>query len=59
MSSMELHLEGENENKKAGMLISIIVHLLLLLLLFVPFFNHAIIPPGQIGILVQFGVVDA
>lgn len=59
MSSMELHLEGENENKKAGMLISIIVHLLLLLLLFVPFFNHAIIPPGQMGILVQFGVVDA
>jgi outer membrane biosynthesis protein TonB len=56
---MELHLEGENENKKAGMLISIIVHLLLLLLLFVPLFNHNIIPPGQMGILVQFGVVDA
>ena len=59
MSSMDLHLQGEVENKKAGMLISIIVHLLLLLLLFIPFFNQEIIPPGQKGILIQFGLIDA
>ncbi len=59
MSSMDLFLQGENENKKAGMLISIIVHLLLLLLLFVPFFTQEFIPPGQKGILIQFGIIDS
>ena len=53
-----LQLQGESENKKIGLLTSMILHLLLLLLLFPNFFiaNEEI--PGRQGIFVQFGTVD-
>jgi outer membrane biosynthesis protein TonB len=59
MSSMELNLSGENENKKVGMIVSVIAHLLLLLILFLPFLSSELIPPGQKGIVIQFGTLDA
>lgn len=60
MSQIEAFtLEGEEDNKKIGILASVIIHLLLLLLLFPAFFITKIPPAGQKGIVIQFGIEDA
>lgn len=52
-------LSGEEENRKRGLVISIILHLLLLLICFFTFFYAAPIPEDQIsGVIVQLGTVD-
>lgn len=53
-----LQLQGESENKKIGMLTSIILHLLLLLLLFPNFFKAGEELAGRQGVYIQFGSVD-
>ncbi len=57
--SQELLLEGEKKNSRIAGFLSIILHLLLLLL-FLPYFFTSNKPdPGQRGVFVQFGVIDA
>ena len=51
-----LHGKEEKENKKKGMIISLIIHCLLLILLILPFMKFPFPPPGQEGILVSFGM---
>jgi hypothetical protein len=48
----------EKENKKRGLIFSIIFHIAFLLLALLPFFNFPIPPPGQEGILVSLGIPD-
>ncbi len=57
--SQELLLEGEKKNSRVAGFLSIILHLLLLLLFLPYFFTTKQIDPGQRGIFVQFGVIDA
>jgi TolA protein len=45
----------EEENKKRGLIISVIFHVLILVLLFLPLLSYPDPPPGQEGILVSFG----
>jgi TonB family protein len=46
---------NEEENRKRGLIFSIIFHALILILLFLPFLSYPDPPPGQEGILVSFG----
>ena len=52
---MDLSLQQEKRNQNKGKTISIIVHSLLIILLFVNFMHPPDPPPGQAGILVSFG----
>lgn len=52
---MDLSLQTEKKNQRRGKTISIIVHILLLVLLFINFMHPPDPPPGQAGILVSFG----
>jgi outer membrane biosynthesis protein TonB len=45
----------EEENRKKGLIISVIFHALLVLILFLPLLKYPDPPPGQEGILVSFG----
>jgi TonB family protein len=49
----------EQENKRRGRLITTIVHILLIILAFLPLLTFPDPPPGQEGILVSFGQPDA
>lgn len=51
-------LHSEEGNKKKGMITSILVHLLLLIILILPFIGYPVPPPGQQGILVSLGEID-
>lgn len=55
----ELLLHKEKENKRKGTIISIILHVLLLLLLIIPFVKKVEFPKAEGGILVQFGDPNA
>ena len=48
----------EDKNRRKGIIWSVIFHLLLLLLLILPFIRFSVPPPGQQGILVSLGVPD-
>ena len=52
---MDLSVQTEKRNRARGKTISIIVHALLLVLLFINFMHPPDPPPGQAGILVSFG----
>lgn len=43
------------ENRKRGIIGTIVVHILILALLFIPVFSHQIPPPEKEGVLVSFG----
>ncbi len=48
----------EKENKRRGLITSIIIHALVLLLAILPLLSYPDPPPGQEGILVSFGMPD-
>jgi len=48
----------EEKNKKKGMVISIIVHILLIILALLPLLTFPDPPPGQEGVLVNLGIPD-
>ncbi len=48
----------ERENKRKGIVGTVIVHALMLLLLILPFITFPIPPPGEQGIVVSLGVPD-
>ncbi len=50
--------ERENTNKRVGQITSIVVHLLLLILAFLPLMTYPDPPPGQEGILISLGEPD-
>ena len=52
---MDLSVQTEKKNERRGKTISIVVHALLLVLLFINFMHPPDPPPGQAGILVSFG----
>jgi len=52
---MDISLQQEQKNKNRGMTISIIVHALLVMILFLNLMHPPDPPPGQAGILVSFG----
>ena len=52
---MDLSLHQEKKNQSRGMTISIIIHSLLIILLFLNLMHPENPPPGQAGILVSFG----
>ncbi len=52
---MDLSLHQEKKNQNRGMTISIIIHSLLIILLFLNLMHPENPPPGQAGILVSFG----
>lgn len=58
MSTQEFLLRDEEKNKRKAQRISALVHLLLLILLFVPLLKYPDPPPGQEGILVNLGLPD-
>lgn len=52
-------LAGEEQNKRRGMILSIVIHLLLLLICFLPLFFQKPISEDQIsGIIVQLGIIE-
>ncbi|MEP7268331.1 MAG: hypothetical protein ABI844_11960 [Saprospiraceae bacterium] len=56
---MEIALtDKERKDKQVAKAVSITVHVLLILLLFLPLLKFPIPPPGQEGILVSFGMPD-
>ena len=56
---MEVILSSEEQkNRRKGMITSIAVHLLLFILLLLPFLQFPIPPPGQKGILVNLGIPE-
>jgi hypothetical protein len=54
----ELHIVQERENKRRGLVGSIVVHSLILILVLIPFITFPIPPPGEQGILVSLGIPD-
>jgi len=50
--------KSEEANKKRGMTLSIVLHIVALLLLFLPMIHYQNPPPGQEGILVNLGIPD-
>lgn len=46
---------AEEKNQKAGKITSAIFHIIIILLLFLPFFTYPDPPPGQEGVLVSLG----
>jgi outer membrane biosynthesis protein TonB len=52
---MDITLKNERKNQNTGKTISIIIHILLVVLLFINFMHPPDPPPGQAGILVSFG----
>jgi hypothetical protein len=51
-------MNGEEGNKRKGMVTSVLIHLLLMILLILPFIGYPVPPPGQQGILVSLGEID-
>ncbi|NNE29954.1 MAG: hypothetical protein HKN16_09965, partial [Saprospiraceae bacterium] len=45
----------EIKNQRIGRTISIVLHVVLLLILFLSFLPYQVPPPGQSGVLVSFG----
>jgi outer membrane biosynthesis protein TonB len=58
MSTKTLILPNEEKNRRKGLAVSIIIHILLLLLFLLPFIRFPVPPPGQQGILVSLGIPD-
>jgi outer membrane biosynthesis protein TonB len=58
MSANTLILSNEEKHRRAGLVVSIVVHVLVLLLFLLPFIRFPVPPPGQQGILVSLGVPD-
>ena len=54
----ELHIVREREDKRRGMIGTIVVHCLILILVLIPFITFPIPPPGEQGILVSLGMPD-
>ena len=55
----DAYFQGEEENRRKSLILSIFIHLLILLIFFVPFFYHKV-PIQQIGgIVVSFGLPEA
>ncbi len=52
---MDTVLHQEEENRKKGLITSIIVHIILLILIVLPLLTFPDPPPGQAGILISFG----
>ncbi len=52
-------VEHEGENRKKGLKLSVIVHILLLLIFIFPFLSSPFQPPGQEGIIINFGNSNA
>lgn len=59
MEKNDVILANEEQNRKKGLLMSIVLHLLLIFLCFMTFFNDHKKPSDQIsGIIVQLGIVE-
>jgi len=54
----EIHIVQEREDKRRGMVGSIVVHAMILVLVLIPFITFPIPPPGEQGILVSLGMPD-
>ena len=54
----DLQLNEQHENRRRGMIGTIMIHALLILILLLPFITFPIPPPGQQGILVSLGIPD-
>lgn len=56
---MDLQVTAQEEQyKKKGLIISIVVHIFFLILLFIPFLTYPDPPPGQKGITVNLGIPE-
>lgn len=51
-------IREEKGNKRKGMVTSVLIHILLLILIILPFIGYPVPPPGQQGILVSLGEPD-
>ena len=59
MKKNDVILANEEQNRKKGLLMSIVLHLLLIFLCFMTFFNDHKKPTDQIsGIIVQLGLIE-
>ena len=59
MKKNDVILANEEQNRKKGLLMSIVLHLLLIFLCFMTFFNDHKKPTDQIsGIIVQLGFIE-
>ncbi len=58
MSTQEFLLRDEEKNRRKARTISALVHILLLILMFLPLLHYPDPPPGQEGILVNLGLPD-
>ena len=56
--SVQVHEVEQREDKRRGMVGSVVFHALLLALLIIPFITFPIPPPGQQGIVVSLGIPD-
>ena len=54
----DIHIVQEREDKRRGMVGSIVVHSLILILVLIPLITFPIPPPGEQGILVSLGMPD-
>ena len=55
---LDTNLNQEEENKKKGLIASIIFHFILMILVILPLLTFPDPPPGQAGVLVSFGEPD-
>ncbi len=58
MALDDMTTPNEEKNKKRGMVISVLIHILLVLLALLPLLTYPDPPPGQEGILVNLGLPD-
>ena len=58
MDREELLLEEEQQNRKKGITVSVILHILLIILALLPLLTFPDPPPGEAGILVNLGLPD-
>lgn len=58
MALDDMTTPNEEKNKKRGMVISVLIHIILVLLALLPLLTYPDPPPGQEGILVNLGLPD-
>lgn len=54
----EVELQHEKDNKRKGVIVSILFHVLIIILILLPLLKYPDPPPGQQGVLVSFGEPD-
>ena len=58
MTIDDIHSFQEEKNRRRGMIISVVLHILVILLALLPFLTYPDPPPGQEGLLVNLGLPD-